>query len=103
MASDRSVDVHVHWLSAEEGVRTVALVKSRWPALSRFPEQHDHWPDGSWTVVVEFEPVTVGDVPTRGTARFLMPDAPHAWLYSGQRFGLYQGLRKVADVDVASE
>jgi hypothetical protein len=53
--------------------------------------------------MVDFQPTLPGEVnPTLGTARFPFPAAPHHWLREGQNFGLYEGLRRVADVEVLS-
>jgi hypothetical protein len=103
MDSMPEVRVRVRWFPVVAGGRLVPFTGTRWPALSRFQEQGDHWPDGSWTVAVEFEPPLVGEIaPTLGTARFLVPEAPHHWLRPGQNFGLYYGLERVADVEVLS-
>jgi hypothetical protein len=98
----RLVRIRFDWLCDDDGARFAALEGSRWPALSRFPEQRDPWPDGSWTVMVEFDPTASSEMPTYGSASFMAPGAPHEWLHVDQCFGLYRGLVRVAEAHVLS-
>jgi hypothetical protein len=69
--------------------------------ISKFPEEGPGWPDGAWSVVLDFDasPSVQGN-PSLGRASFLMDSAPQERLHPGQRFELYEGLKKVATVEV---
>jgi len=92
----------VHWLSADEGGRGHLLPKLQWVGLSRFAEQGDHWPDGSWSIVLSFDlPPAEYSGPTPAKARFLFTDtAPQAWLRPGVRFSIHDGIKRIGDVEV---
>ncbi|MGH9626874.1 MAG: hypothetical protein ACRD7E_00700 [Bryobacteraceae bacterium] len=90
----------LRWLPADEGGRRTGLPKvKRYATIARFPDDGPEWPDGAWTVVIEFDqsPDEQGN-PSIGAAHFLMNSAPDDRLNGV--FELYEGLRKVADVEV---
>lgn len=93
----------VHWLTPGERQRKALPATRRFIALSRFEEDGPQWPDGAWSIEVLFEqpPAEQGDNrPSNASVRFAFDTAPQARLRAGARFGLYEGLHRVADVDV---
>ncbi len=93
----------VEWVFAEEGGRQSPPHSTRYITISRFPEDGPGWPDGAWSIVVEFdEPPSTSKSPSYGTVRFLMNTAPHERLYPGAEFTLYEGLSRVARVAVGN-
>lgn len=93
----------VYWLSPGERGRKELPSTLRYVALSRFPEDGDGWPDGAWSVEVRFEvppPEQESSEHSNATVRFLFDTAPTKRLYPGARFALFEGLQKVADVQV---
>ena len=94
----------VRWLSKTEGGRTSLPGGERYVTIGRFPEEGPGWPDGAWSVVIDFEtpPAEQGN-PSVGTASFLMEAAPQERLEQGTHFELYEGLSKVADVELLDE
>ena len=92
----------VSWIGPNEGGRSSLPNGTRYATIARFADDGPDWPDGAWTVVLDFEqsPFEAGS-PTVGTAQFLMDTAPHGKLKSGVAFELYEGLRKVAIVDIS--
>lgn len=93
----------IHWLAPEQRGRKELPPTLRYVALSRFPEDGDHWPDGAWSIEVLFEeppPEQERSDQSRGAVRFLFDTAPADRLCPGARFSLYEGPQKVADVEV---
>jgi len=95
------VPAKVIWLSASEGGRAGLPETHRYVTISRFADDGPNWPDGAWSVVLDFRitPSEQGS-PSLGDASFLMNSAPHERLHPGQRFDLYEGLRRVAVVEL---
>jgi hypothetical protein len=94
----------VTWLSSSEGGRSPLPGGRRYVTIGKFPEDGPNWPDGGWSVVLEFDtPPSVQGSPSIGVATFLMDTAPHDRLRDGQRFELFEGLRRVAVVEVIAE
>jgi hypothetical protein len=92
----------IHWASASARGRKDAPATLRYVGISRFPEDPETWPDGSWSVELRFsEPPAEqhGDV-CEAQVRFLFDSAPQERLVPGARFSLYEGPYKVADVEV---
>lgn len=91
----------VTWTEGNEArVRPLPSV-SRYMDIARFAEDGPEWPDGAWTVVLEFPvPPSVQGNPSHGTVHFLMEDAPNEILRPGNAFELYRGLTRVATVEV---
>lgn len=96
-----STRAKVNWLSADEGGRSELPSTHRYVTISRFPDDDDGWPDGAWSVVLDFDtsPAEQGN-PSYGRASFLMDTAPQDRLRAGQQFDLYEGLKKVATVEL---
>lgn len=91
----------ITWLTEEQGGRTVLPGERRYATIARFPDDSPDWPDGAWTVVVDFDtPPSEQGNPSLGFARFLMENAPQHKLHAGSRFQLHEGLRRVATVEV---
>lgn len=99
-----SQNVEVTWLATEHGGRTTRLAAQRYATIARFPEDGPEWPDGAWTVVIDFDgPPSEQGNPSFGTARFLMEDGPAQRLRPGRTFQLHEGLRQVATVRVLGD
>jgi hypothetical protein len=94
----------VRWIPKAAGGRISLPEGKRYVTISRFPEEGPSWPDGAWSVVIAFmtPPAQQGN-PSVGTASFLMETAPQARLEHGTHFELYEGLRKVADVELLDD
>lgn len=93
--------VSVDWISPEDGGRGSLPGVSRYVTIGRFPQDGAGWPDGAWSVVLDFDPPPSRQgSPSRGRARFLMETAPLERLHPGARFELYEGLQRVAHVEV---
>ena len=96
----KPVPVRVTW-AQRKGGSTQPPPVTRYADIARFPDDGPAWPDGAWTVVLDFPtPPADQDGPIVGTARFLMDDAPHSGLRPGAVFDLYRGLTYVATVEV---
>lgn len=67
--------------------------------VAKFKE--DNWKLEAWSVVIEFEeaPTKQGN-PSKGMAKFLVDNAPHERLKSGETFELYEGKEQVALVTI---
>lgn len=93
----------VHWLSSADRGRSELPATLRYVGISRFKDDGPDWPNGSWSVELRFDqppPEQARDDISRGTVRFLFETAPQERLRAGVQFGLYEGLQKVAEVDV---
>jgi hypothetical protein len=77
-------------------------VSLRWVGLSRFEADGPAWPDGSWSVVVHFDapPAEVCERTVAARVHFLTDRAPQTRLHAGAQFAIYDGVDKLADVDV---
>lgn len=90
----------VRWLSAKERGRIGLPTALRYVGIGRFLE--DLPGEDIWSVVccfVQPPPEHRSDV-SDATVSFLVDEAPQQRLRAGVRFSLYEGLTKVADVDV---
>jgi hypothetical protein len=91
----------ITWLPPDKNGRSALPAGRRYATISRFPGDGPEWPDGAWTIVIEFEkPPSEQGNPSLGHATFLSPDAPAERLHPGGVFELFEGLRKVADVEL---
>jgi len=93
----------IHWLSPAERGRVDLPPTLRYVGISRFSEDDNGWPDGAWSVELRFDqppPEQESSEVSRGRVRFLVDEAPTERLHAGVRFGLYEGLQKVADIQV---
>ena len=98
-----SAAVRVNWLLPEDGGRSALPTGHRYVTVSRFPEDGPEWPDGAWSVEVVFDrPPSEQGNPSVGTASFLVDAAPQKRLRPGSTFELYEGLKKVATVDLVN-
>jgi hypothetical protein len=92
----KTVPAQVLWLT--ENLHGRLPAGNRYSTVSRFDEDQT-WPSEAWSIVLEFDvPPEVQGNPSLARARFLSPEGPHDRLKAGAHFGLYEGLRKVADV-----
>lgn len=98
------MQARVAWLTSSEGGRTALPDGLRYITIGKFPDEGPEWPNGAWSVVLNFAtPPSVQGNPSFGEASFLMDTAPPNRLFVGQRFELFEGLKKVAVVDVLGD
>jgi hypothetical protein len=73
----------------------------RYATIARFPEDTGTWLQEAWSIVLEFDdpPAAQGN-PSMAKARFLAGQAPVDRLKPGRAFGLYEGKKKVAMVEI---
>jgi hypothetical protein len=94
----------VMWLSPSEGGRASLPDGTRYVTISKFPDDGPRWPDGAWSVVLDFDqPPSLQGTPSLGRASFLVENAPQDRLRPGTRFDLHEGLRKVATVELVGD
>jgi len=95
------IPARVNWILPSDGGRSAVPDCLRYVTLSRFTEDSPNWPDGAWSVVLEFErsPVEQGHV-SMGVASFLMEAAPNDRLQPGRSFELFEGRKRVAVVEL---
>jgi len=97
----REVQVSVTWVTPDRGGRATPVRVPRYVAISRFDEDGPGWPDGGWSVVLEFpEGVNPSASPVIAKAHFLVEEAPHERLVPGTTFTLHEGRKEVARVQV---
>lgn len=94
----KSVKIVITWMETKSKRLPQTLSYS---TVAKFGEDLDSWQEDAWSIVLDFEesPETQGN-PSVGTARFLVPSAPHERLVSARIFELFEGAEKVADVRV---
>lgn len=91
----------VTWVQSSEGGRASLPENQRYVTIAKFAEDGAGWPDGAWSVVLDFAvPPLVQGSPSVGEASFLMENAPQQRIQRGRRFDLYEGLKKVAVVEL---
>jgi hypothetical protein len=93
----------VKWVPiAERFNHRMLPVRSRWIGLSRFEDDGPAWPDGAWSVEVTFDepPAEACERPMPARIRFWFDEAPQERIRPGVQFEIYEGLHKLADVDV---
>jgi hypothetical protein len=95
----RAAEVRLHWL-IESSASNGAPRGRQFSLPARFDHQKENWANAAWSLVVEVTgaPDSKGD--QVGIARFLMADAPFAWLSVGRRFTLFEGHLAVAEGEV---
>ena len=94
----KSVDVLVVWYAS----KVTALPQGhQYITIAKFEDDKDTWEQEAWSIVIEFSkpPAKQGN-PSRGTARFLVENAPIERLGIGKRFEMYEGKEKVAEVQI---
>jgi hypothetical protein len=75
----------------------------RYIGISRFEDDPVDWPDGAWSVELEFAQPPAEqskDAPMEAQVRFLFENAPQARLKPGAHFAVYEGMTRVATIDV---
>jgi hypothetical protein len=96
----KSVQARVTWVPAALGGRSAPPAAGRYSTVSRFDDPRADWSHVAWSVVLELHGPADGAGVSRADVRFLVPEAPHELLRPGARFDLYEGARRVAQVDV---
>lgn len=93
MFKNEKTDVIVEWKGTKEKHLPTGL---QYITVSKFDED---WLQNAWSIVLEFDqPPNIQGNPSRGFARFLMPNAPKDKLISGAVFELYEGTSLTAKV-----
>ena len=93
----------VRWLPSEERGRAGMPPTLRYVGISRFEDDPPSWPDGAWSVELKFtQPPAEQSSSSQCEAavQFLFDNAPQHRLHRGVRFSVYEGIQRVADVDV---
>lgn len=97
-----TVSARVFWVPSEKGGRAHLPKGLEYSTVSKWPNQTDEeWLRSAWSVVLTFDqsPAKQGS-PSSTRVGFLADDAPIQWLQSGQKFELFEGRQKVADVQI---
>ncbi len=84
------INVDIVW---SDIVRDKIVAPGRYAAPAKFGADPD-WPQIAWSIMLEFSELS------RGTARFLVDDAPHHLLQPGATFEMYHGGKLSAKVRV---
>lgn len=79
--------MHVYWTRA----RSVVPEGPSYSAVARFAEDRDTWPADAWSIVLQYRPEQLNEIPVSACAEFLSPDAPVARLAAGRTFELLEG------------
>ena len=97
----KAVLAKVHWVAPEQGGRMALPTGKQYATVSRFHEDAETWLQEAWSIVLEFDepPVKQGN-PSVARARFLVGSAPVDRLRPGCTFGLYEGTKHVATVEI---
>ena len=97
----KSVLAKVHWIPAEEGGRAFLPTGKQYATIARFTEDAGARLQEAWSIVLEFDkPPSVQGNPSIARVRFLVEQAPVDRLKPGRAFGLYEGKKKVAMVEI---
>ena len=91
----------VTWVSSSQGGRSALPTGSEYVTVARFPEDGDRWQQEAWSVVLRASPSPAEQgSPTSGDVAFLVDEAPQDRLRPGRRFDLFEGGRRVAEVEL---
>lgn len=71
--------------------------RHRFSLPARFDHQGKNWKEDAWSLVVEIDGKPNVSGHQYGVARFLVPNAPQAWLSKGRRFTLFEGSFALAE------
>ncbi|EAM2866277.1 hypothetical protein AHS81_21460 [Salmonella enterica] len=91
--------VRIEWLSPDKGGRKSIPREGKYYSVSRFPED-EAWQSNAWSVVFELKKKKVEGqiIVSYGTVDFLMDKAPKERMEKYDRFEIYEGPKKVANV-----
>lgn len=94
----KTVPATVFWVSPADGGRSNLPGGLEYSTVSKWPGE-----TSVWSVVLHFaEPPSQAN-PTKAIVRFLVDNAHEGWLKPGEKFEIYEGRRKVADVEIDQE
>jgi len=101
----KTVSIKVFWVPSAQGGRSDLPKGFQYSTVSKWPDQTDEeWLRSAWSVVLDFDrPPAEQGSPSSARARFLADEAPEDWLQPGRKFELYEGRRKVADVQIVGQ
>ncbi len=94
-SDEPSAAARIVWLTPDEGGRWIVPPGPRYIAPAHFDVPDEKWPEEAWSLVAtkESDP---SDNEWVARVTFLVPEAPHEWLRSGNRFDYHEGERVVA-------
>jgi hypothetical protein len=95
----RAAEVRLHWLIGINA-SNYSPHGQLFSLPARFDHQQEDWPDDAWGLVVEVTGIPDSKGDQVGIARFLMADAPLAWLSVGRKFTLFEGHLAVVQGEV---
>jgi hypothetical protein len=97
----KSILAKVHWVPPEQGGRKVLPAGKQYTTVSCCQEDAESYLQEGWSIVLEFDepPVKQGN-PSMARARFLVDAAPIDRLQPGRAFDLYEGVKRVATVEI---
>lgn len=81
----RKVTILLRWLVPSGEIARC----QKFSVPARFDHQGEDWTSNAWSLTITTEGVPDAEGQQVGTARFLMPEAPHDWLSVGRRFTLF--------------
>ena len=97
----KSVLAKVYWVPPEKGGRMALPAGKQYTTVSCFKEDAESWSQEAWSIVLEFEePPSEQGSPSVAWARFLVDSAPVDRLKPGCAFDLYEGIKRVASVEI---
>lgn len=96
--------VKIEWVPVEGGGRKSIPSEGKYYSVARFPEDID-WQNNAWSVVFKLKNPgkKEGKIISFGLVDFLMDTAPKARMEKHDRFEIYEGPKKVADVFLIRE
>ena len=93
----------VYWIPEDAGGRKAPPAGSTYITSARFQDQSEaEWLRQSWSIVLEFTSSIDSHNTQMAAVRFLVPDAPTAWLFEGNRFSMHEGWKRTADCVIVS-
>ena len=93
----------IQWLSPEAGGRKrppIGPKGTKYSNVCHFEVDPVDRYENAWSLVVQFEGPSCGELEIMATVWFLFPEAPHEFLQAGNRFELYEGYRLVATGEI---
>ena len=96
----RTVKARISWLTPELNGRQHPPITPIYSTVARFAKDKESKWDSAWSVVLDLNGVNNQSLSIVTDLRFLVPEAPSELLQPGEKLELYEGEKKVADVEV---
>ncbi len=90
------VKAKIYWIPEEEGGRKNIPNNYNYSTVANFEDIKDNFTKEAWSVVIDLQNAQKESQWVVADFKFLVESAPHALLYSGSKFKLYEGARIVA-------